>query len=211
MTWLAPLGFLGLIGLIILIIIYIIKPNYQLKYISTTYVWKRSLKFKKKRLLLNKLRNILLFLKSICVAWSKATTIYKASISRLTIPTHTFPTPRREASGDMTTPPSEEKILILAVRYQMIYRPQEKDIFLSFFPKSVFTAVFATAPVPTWYFSLLSENTAVRQPFSTVVSITFTARAVCGALTYAPQRRLWWARSMSTQTKSGLYQIRISL
>lgn len=67
MTWLAPLGFLGLIGLIILIIIYIIKPNYQLKYISTTYVWKRSLKFKKKRLPLNKLRNILLFLCQVAI------------------------------------------------------------------------------------------------------------------------------------------------
>ena len=67
MTWLAPLGFLGLIGLIILIIIYIIKPNYQLRYISTTYVWKRSLKFRKKKLPLNKLRNILLFLCQIAV------------------------------------------------------------------------------------------------------------------------------------------------
>ena len=67
MTWLAPLGFLGLIGLIILIIIYIIKPNYQVRYISTTYVWKRSLKFKKKKLPLNKLRNILLFLCQIAV------------------------------------------------------------------------------------------------------------------------------------------------
>ena len=62
MTWLAPLGFLGLIGLIILIIIYIIKPNYQLKYISTTYVWKKSLKYRKKKFPINKLRSILLFL-----------------------------------------------------------------------------------------------------------------------------------------------------
>ena len=39
MTWLAPLGFLGLISLIILIIIYIIKPNYQQRFVSSTYVW----------------------------------------------------------------------------------------------------------------------------------------------------------------------------
>ena len=62
MSWLTPLGFLGLISLIALIIIYIIKPNYQVRYISTTYVWLRSLKFRKKKLPLNKLRNILLFL-----------------------------------------------------------------------------------------------------------------------------------------------------
>jgi hypothetical protein len=67
MTWLAPLGFLGLIGLIILIIIYIIKPNFQLRYISTTYVWKRSLKYRKKKIPLNKLRNILLFLCQVAV------------------------------------------------------------------------------------------------------------------------------------------------
>ena len=62
MTWLTPLGFLGLIGLIILIIIYIIKPNYQHKFISSTFVWKRSLKFRKKKIPLNTLRNILLFI-----------------------------------------------------------------------------------------------------------------------------------------------------
>lgn len=67
MTWLAPLGFLGLIGLIILIIIYIIKPNYQLRYISSTYVWKLSLKYKKKKLPLSKLRNILLFLCQVAI------------------------------------------------------------------------------------------------------------------------------------------------
>ena len=62
MSWLAPIGFLGLIGLIVLIIIYIIKPNYQNKVISSTFIWKLSLKFRKKRLPMNKLNNILLFL-----------------------------------------------------------------------------------------------------------------------------------------------------
>ncbi len=62
MSWLYPLGFLGLLGLIVLILIYIIKPNYQNKIISSTYVWKLSLKYKKNRLPLNKLRNILLLL-----------------------------------------------------------------------------------------------------------------------------------------------------
>ena len=35
---LVPLGLLGLIGILILIIIYIIKPNYQQKFVSSTFV-----------------------------------------------------------------------------------------------------------------------------------------------------------------------------
>ena len=62
MSWLTPLGFLGLTGLIALIIIYIIKPNYQNKIISSTFVWNLSLKYKKNKIPLSKLRNILLLL-----------------------------------------------------------------------------------------------------------------------------------------------------
>lgn len=59
---LLPLGLLGLLGIVALIIIYIIKPNYQVKYISSTYVWKLSLKYRKKRPPTSNIRNILLFL-----------------------------------------------------------------------------------------------------------------------------------------------------
>ncbi len=62
MNWLTPLGFLGFIGIAILILIYILKPNYQQKFISSTYVWELSLKYKRKKLPINKFRNILLFL-----------------------------------------------------------------------------------------------------------------------------------------------------
>ena len=62
MSWLAPLGFLGLISVIVLIIIYIIKPNYQQKMISSTYIWKLSLKYKKRSIPINKLNNVLVFL-----------------------------------------------------------------------------------------------------------------------------------------------------
>ena len=62
MSWLTPLGFLGLIGLIVWFVIFIIKPNYQKKIISTTYVWRRSLRYRKKRLPINKLRNILMII-----------------------------------------------------------------------------------------------------------------------------------------------------
>ena len=67
MSWLTPLGFLGLLGIIALIIIYIIKPNYQNKIISSTFVWKLSLKYRKKRIPINKLRNLLLFICQILV------------------------------------------------------------------------------------------------------------------------------------------------
>ena len=62
MNWLTPLGFLGLIGLLILLLIYILKPNYQNKTISTTYVWRLSLKYRKKKIPISKLRNILLII-----------------------------------------------------------------------------------------------------------------------------------------------------
>ena len=62
MTWLAPLGFLGLISIIVLIIIYVIRPNYEKKMVSSTFVWKLSLKYKKRRLPISRLNNFLIFL-----------------------------------------------------------------------------------------------------------------------------------------------------
>ena len=62
MSFLTPLGFLGFLGVVALIIIYIIKPNFQNKIISSTFIWKLSLKYKKKRIPISKLRNIILFI-----------------------------------------------------------------------------------------------------------------------------------------------------
>lgn len=62
MTWLLPLGFLGLISILFLIVIYIVKPNYQQKYVSTTYVWKLSLKYRKNRLPISRINNIITFI-----------------------------------------------------------------------------------------------------------------------------------------------------
>ncbi len=62
MKLLLPLGLLGLLSIIVLIIIYIIKPNYQQKFISSTYVWKLSLAYRKKKVPISKLRNILLII-----------------------------------------------------------------------------------------------------------------------------------------------------
>ncbi len=62
MSLLAPLGLLGLLGVLMLVVIYIIRPNYIQKVISSTYLWKLSLKYKKKRVSINKINNILIFI-----------------------------------------------------------------------------------------------------------------------------------------------------
>jgi len=50
MTWLIPLGLLGLLGIAALIVIYILKPKFQEKQVSTTFVWKLTLKYNKKKI-----------------------------------------------------------------------------------------------------------------------------------------------------------------
>lgn len=67
MSWLLPLGFIGLIGLAVLLIIYLIKPNYQNKLVSSTFVWKLSLKYQKKRIPISKIKNLLLLLLQILI------------------------------------------------------------------------------------------------------------------------------------------------
>lgn len=62
MTLLKPFGLLSLISIGILILIYILKPNFQQKFVSSTYIWKLSLKYKKKKLPVNKLKNLLLII-----------------------------------------------------------------------------------------------------------------------------------------------------
>lgn len=62
MSFLIPLGLLGLLGLIALMVIYLLKPNYQQKVVSSTFVWKLSLKYKKKRIPISRLRNLLILL-----------------------------------------------------------------------------------------------------------------------------------------------------
>ena len=62
MSWLAPIGFLGLLGIVALVIIYVIRPNYQNKYISSTFVWRLSLGYRKKTVPISKIQSILTFL-----------------------------------------------------------------------------------------------------------------------------------------------------
>lgn len=72
MSLLLPLGLIGLIGVVALIVIYIVKPNYQQKFVSSTYIWKLSLKYKKKTLPISRFRNILIFLCQILILVSCA-------------------------------------------------------------------------------------------------------------------------------------------
>ncbi len=67
MTLLTKLGLLGLLGIVALIIIYIIKPNFQQKFVSSTFIWKLSLKRKKKKVPISKLRNLLIIICQILI------------------------------------------------------------------------------------------------------------------------------------------------
>ncbi len=69
---LIPLGLLGLLSIPVLILIYLIRPNFQTKYISSTFVWKLSLKYRKRKLPTNTLRNIILIICQILILTSMA-------------------------------------------------------------------------------------------------------------------------------------------
>lgn len=60
MSFLNPAGLWGLLGIPVLILIYIIKPKFQEKLVTSTFIWKLSQKYKKKSLPLQ-ISNILLF------------------------------------------------------------------------------------------------------------------------------------------------------
>ena len=67
MNLLLPLGLLGLIGIPILIIIYILKSKYVEKTVSSTFIWKRSLKYIKKKIPIQFIFSILLILQLLIV------------------------------------------------------------------------------------------------------------------------------------------------
>lgn len=62
MKLLVPLGLLGLIAIAFLILIYVLKPKYQDKKVSSTYIWKLSLKYSKRKVPFTWLQNSLLFI-----------------------------------------------------------------------------------------------------------------------------------------------------
>lgn len=57
-----PLGLLGLLAILALILIYILKPKYEDKKISSTYVWILSLRYQKRKVPLQWLKNSLLLI-----------------------------------------------------------------------------------------------------------------------------------------------------
>ena len=62
MTLLLPLGLIGLLSIALLVLIYVLRPNYQNKLVSTTFVWKLSMRYRKKRLPMSRLRNLLILI-----------------------------------------------------------------------------------------------------------------------------------------------------
>lgn len=60
--WLLPLGLLGLLSILGLILIYIIKPNLQQKFLSSTYIWRVMLKKRKRKVPIQPIKNVLIFL-----------------------------------------------------------------------------------------------------------------------------------------------------
>lgn len=88
MTLLLPLGLLGLLSLLVLLLIYLLKPNYQQKVISSTFVWKLSLKYSKKRLPISRFRNILILICQILILCGGAFVLAKpATVTDLSVDT----------------------------------------------------------------------------------------------------------------------------
>ncbi len=67
MTLLAPLGFLALLSLIGLIIIYILKPKYEERKVSSSFIWQLSLKYQKNKMPLQKFRSSFLLILQILI------------------------------------------------------------------------------------------------------------------------------------------------
>ncbi len=62
LVWLNLLGFLGFTGIAVLILIYLLKPKYQQKFVSSTFVWQLALRYRKKKIPIDPFRNLLVFL-----------------------------------------------------------------------------------------------------------------------------------------------------
>ena len=108
MTWLLPIGFLGLIGVAALIAIYIIKPNYQQRRVSSTYVWRLSLKYRKKKLPVNRLQNVIQFICQLLILTIAGLLIAQPMLSAL-------------ESSD----PNEKVIIIDASASMLVYEDDE--------------------------------------------------------------------------------------
>ncbi len=62
MKFMIPLGLIAIVSIAILVVIYLVKPSYKNKTLPSTYIWKESLKYRKKDKKDSIFRNILTFL-----------------------------------------------------------------------------------------------------------------------------------------------------
>ncbi len=62
MTFLTPFGLLALLSIVALIIIYLLKPKYQDRVVASSFIWKLSLQYKKKKMPFSWLKNSLLLM-----------------------------------------------------------------------------------------------------------------------------------------------------
>lgn len=67
MSFIYPLGLLGLLAIPIIVLIYILRSRYKSKNVSSTFIWKRSLKYVKRRIPLNFIMSLLLILQILTV------------------------------------------------------------------------------------------------------------------------------------------------
>lgn len=67
MSFLNPAGLWGLLGIPVLILIYLIKPKFQEKLVTSTFIWKLSRKYKKKSLPLQLTNLLLLFVQVLTI------------------------------------------------------------------------------------------------------------------------------------------------
>lgn len=62
MKFMIPLGLIAIVSIAVLVVIYLVKPSYKNKTLPSTYIWKESLKYRKKDKKDSIFRNILTFL-----------------------------------------------------------------------------------------------------------------------------------------------------
>ncbi len=80
MTFLNLFGLLGLISILLLIIIYILKPKYQEQMISSSLIWKLSLKYKKKKIPFEWIKSSLLLILQILILLMMTAILMKPNI-----------------------------------------------------------------------------------------------------------------------------------
>ncbi len=137
MILLTPLGLLGLIGIIALIIIYILKPKYQDKTLSSTFIWKLSLKYKKQRIPLE---------------WLKSSLIFILQVAIITIMTIIMTNPNIVLETD-----SGEKIVILDASASMLAEDHGETRFERAI-KEIYTLIDSTTPKDRFSVILAGER-----------------------------------------------------